>query len=117
MSFVDEFVAEILTLQIALYHSRARLEARTDSEALHDLRISVRRIRSLLRPMRSISEVMALNNVAAEVGRLTTPARDLEVLIEELEERGFPDLAQFRKAHLDYDYSKILKSPALKNLN
>ena len=41
--------------------------------------------------MRSISEVMALNNVAAEVGRLTTPARDLEVLIEELEERGFPD--------------------------
>jgi len=116
MSFVDEFVAEILTLQIALYHSRARLEARTDSEALHDLRISVRRIRSLLRPMRSISEVMALNNVAAEVGRLTTPARDLEVLIEELEERGFPDLAQFRKAHLDYDYSKILKSPALKNL-
>lgn len=87
MSFVDEFVAEILTLQIALYHSRARLEARTDSEALHDLRISVRRIRSLLRPMRSISEVMALNNVAAEVGRLTTPARDLEVLIEELGRR------------------------------
>lgn len=116
MSFVDKFVAEILTLQVALYHSRARLEARTDSEALHDLRISVRRIRSLLRPMRSMSEVTALNNAAAEVGRLTTPARDLEVLIEELEERGFPDQAQFRKAHLDSDYSKILKSPALKNL-
>lgn len=116
MSFVDKFVAEILTLQIALYHSRSRLEARTDSEALHDLRIAVRRIRSLLRPMRSMSEVMALNNAAAEVGRLTTPARDIEVLIEELEERGFPDLAHCRKAHLDSDYSKILKSPALKNL-
>ena len=116
MSFVDKFVAEILTLQVALYHSHARLEARTDSEALHDLRISVRRIRSLLRPMRSMSEVTPLNNAAAEVGRLTTPARDLEVLIEELEERGFPDQAQFRKAHLDSDYSKILKSPGLKNL-
>ena len=116
MSFVDKFVAEILTLQVALYHSRARLEARTDGEALHDLRISVRRIRSLLRPMRSMSEATALNNAAAEVGRLTTPARDLEVLIEELEERGFPDQAQFRKAQLDSDYLKFLKSPALKNL-
>ncbi|WP_368858818.1 CHAD domain-containing protein, partial [Croceibacter atlanticus] len=72
------------------------MEARTDSEALHDLRIAVRRIRSLLRPMRSMSGVMALNNAAAEVGRLTTPARDIEVLIEELEERGFPDLAHCR---------------------
>ncbi|WP_434606752.1 CHAD domain-containing protein [Pseudomonas sp. Z6-20] len=59
MSFVDRFVAEILSLQIALYYSRARLEAGTDSEALHDLRIAVRRIRSLLRPMRSLSEVAA----------------------------------------------------------
>lgn len=47
MSFVDKFVAQILALEVALYHSRARLQARTDSEALHDLRIAVRRIRSL----------------------------------------------------------------------
>lgn len=46
MSFLDKFVAEILALQVALYHARARLEARADSEALHDLRIAVRRIRS-----------------------------------------------------------------------
>ncbi|AVE08149.1 metal-chelation protein CHAD [Pseudomonas palleroniana] len=116
MSFVDKFVAEILSLQIALYHSRARLEAGTDNEALHDLRIAVRRIRSLLRPMRSLSEVVALNNAAADVGRLTTPARDLEVMIEELEERGFLDQAQLRKARLATGYSNILKSPALKNL-
>nr|WP_242070876.1 MULTISPECIES: CHAD domain-containing protein [Pseudomonas] len=45
--------------------------ARTDSEALHDLRIAVRRIRSLLRPMRALSEVAALNFAAAGVGRLT----------------------------------------------
>lgn len=116
MSFVDKFVAEILALEVALYHSRARLEARTDSEALHDLRIAVRRIRSLLRPMRSMSEVVALNNAAAEVGRLTTPTRDLEVMIQELEGRGFPGQAQLRKARLASSYSKILKSTALKNL-
>ncbi|WP_454863883.1 CHAD domain-containing protein [Pseudomonas hormoni] len=116
MSFVDKFVAEILTLQVALYHSNSRLHARTDSEALHDLRIAVRRIRSLLRPMRSISEVVALNTAAAEVGRLTTPARDLEVMIQELDRRGFPDQAQIRKTRLTSSYSRILKSLALKNL-
>lgn len=116
MSFVDKFVAEILALQVALYHSRARLEARTDSEALHGLRIAVRRIRSLLRPMRAMSEVVALNNASAEVGRLTTPARDLEVMIQELEDKGFPVQAQLRKTRLASNYTRILKSPALKNL-
>lgn len=69
---------------------------RTLSEALHDLRIAVRRIRSLLRPMRALSEVAALNFAAAEVGRLTTPARDLRVMIQELEHRRFPVQAQLR---------------------
>lgn len=76
--------------RLPLYESLARLEARTDSEALHDLRIAVRRIRSSLRPIRSMSHVGALNIAATEVGRLTTPARDLEVMIQELESRGFP---------------------------
>lgn len=116
MSFVDKFVAEMLALQVALYHSRARLEARTDGEALHDLRIAVRRIRSLLRPMRTMNEVAELNIVAAEVGRITTPTRDLEVIIQELESRGFLAQVQLRKARLASNYSKILKSPHLNNL-
>lgn len=37
MAFVDKYAAEIIRLQVVLYHTRARLEARTDSEALHDL--------------------------------------------------------------------------------
>lgn len=116
MSFVDKFVAEILTLQVSLYRSRARLEAQTDSEALHDLRIAVRRVRSLLRPMRFISQLAALNLAAAEVGRITTPARELEVMIQELEGRGFTAQAQLRKARLLSNYSKILTSPQLNNL-
>lgn len=116
MSFVDKFVAEILTLQVALYHTYARLEARTDSEALHDLRIAVRRIRSLLRPLRSMNEVIALNNAAAEVGRLTTPARDLEVMIQELEEKGFFREAQIRKVRLASGHVEIVESPSIKKL-
>lgn len=49
--------------------------------------------------MRTMSEVAALNIAAAEVGRITTPARDLEVMIQELEGRGFPAQVQLRKAH------------------
>lgn len=116
MSFVDRFVAEILTLQVALYHAHARLEARTDSEALHDLRIAVRRIRSLLRPLRSMSEVVALNKAAAEVGRLTTPARDLEVMIQELEEKGFAREAQARRIRLASGYVDIVGNPSIESL-
>lgn len=116
MAFEDKFVAEILALQVSLYHSRARLDLRTDGDALHDLRIAVRRIRSLLRPMRGISEVTALNDATAAVGRLTTPTRDLEVMIQELESRSFTAQAQLRKGKLAASYSEILKSSALSNL-
>ncbi|AWM92501.1 metal-chelation protein CHAD [Pseudomonas sp. 31-12] len=116
MSFVDRFVAEILTLQVAVYHALARLESRTDDEALHDLRIAIRRIRSLLRPFRSMNEVTALSDAATEVGRLTTPTRDLEVMIQELEERGFPRQAQSRQSRLVSSYSRIVNGSTIKTL-
>lgn len=116
MAFADKYVAEIIRLQVTLYHARARLEARVDSEALHDLRISVRRIRSLLRPFRSISEMSALNDAAAELGRQTTPTRDLEVIIPELERRGFLEAAQVRRSRLSAKYDAILGGSALDQL-
>jgi len=116
MSFVDKFVVEILTLEVAVYHAHARLESRTDREALHDLRIAVRRIRSLLRPLRSMNAVVALSDTAAEIGRQTTPARDLEVMIQELEERGFTKLVKPRSSRLGSSYDDIVKGTAIKNL-
>jgi CHAD domain-containing protein len=92
------------------------MSARTDSEALHDLRINLRRIRSLLRPLRKIECIALLNDAAAEVGRLTTPARDLEVLIEELEVRGAMKQANVRKATLHASYNHIIRSRAIKRL-
>ena len=116
MSFADKFVAEILSLQVRLYNAHARLEARTDGEALHDLRIAVRRIRSLLRPFRSVEEMQVLSEAAAEVGRQTTPARDLEVLIQELENRKLPQLAQPRRLKLNNCYEAVLNGLPLKRL-
>ncbi|MFJ2485053.1 CHAD domain-containing protein [Pseudomonas sp. NPDC087639] len=116
MSFADKFVAEVLGLQVRLYNARARLEARTDGEALHDLRIAVRRIRSLLRPFRLVEEMQTLSEAAAEVGRQTTPARDLEVLIQELENRKLPQLAEPRRLKLNNSYEAILNGLPLKKL-
>ncbi|WLI13876.1 MULTISPECIES: CHAD domain-containing protein [Pseudomonas] len=116
MAFVDSFVAQIVALEVGLYHAQARMGARTDSEALHDLRINLRRIRSLLRPLREIEGIAPLNEAAAAVGRLTTPARDLEVLIEELEAQGFPKQAHVRKAILQTSYSRIVKARAINQL-
>lgn len=49
-AMLDDLIAQVLTLEIKLLSCRARLEAGTDGEALHDLRINTRRLRSLLRP-------------------------------------------------------------------
>ena len=44
MPLVDALIAQVLKLEITLYHASARLASNTDGEALHDLRISVRRL-------------------------------------------------------------------------
>jgi CHAD domain-containing protein len=116
MSFVDDFVAQIISLEVSLYHSRARLQANSDSEALHDLRIAVRKIRSLLRPLRKMPEIIELNQAAAEVGRATTPTRDLEVIVDELRKMGYPRQAMSRSATLTGQYRKIIGSPMLDKL-
>ena len=116
MSFVDDFVAQVISLEVSLYHSRARLQANSDSEALHDLRITVRKIRSLLRPLRNMQEVIELNQAAAEVGRATTPTRDLEVIVDELRKMGYTRQAMSRSATLTGQYRKIIGSPLLDKL-
>lgn len=88
MAFVDKYVAEFFQLEMAAFHARSRLEAETDPEALHDLRIVIRRLRSLLTPLKKFQDVAPIRSAAAELGRLTTPSRDLEVMTIELERRG-----------------------------
>ncbi|HAB03154.1 MAG TPA: metal-chelation protein CHAD, partial [Pseudomonas sp.] len=87
-AMLDHVVAQVLTLQVRLLACRERLAADTDSEALHDLRTSLRRLRSLLRPLRGLPGVEQLEQAAKALGTLTTPLRDREVLAGELLRRG-----------------------------
>ncbi|MBF7141209.1 MULTISPECIES: CHAD domain-containing protein [Pseudomonas] len=116
MTFVDTFVAEILHLEVRILNARARLVAGTDPEALHDLRIAVRRIRSLLIPVRRQAAMLPLKEAAAAIGRLTTPPRDLEVIAQELEHKGLPTAARRRRERLADQYRAVAHSPQLERL-
>jgi CHAD domain-containing protein len=116
MKLVDALIAELIGLNLALLHARLRLEANTDAEALHDLRIALQRLRSLLAPLRRVADLSPLYTAAAELAALSAPVRDLEVLAAELERQGYADLAAVRRAHLHERYAAILESVELERL-
>ena len=77
MAFVDSLVAQLLRCQVDLWEIQARLQAETDCEALHDLRIQLRRLRSLLRPLRKYPGIAPLYAAAAELGQRQRHCHDL----------------------------------------
>jgi CHAD domain-containing protein len=115
-ALVNRLIARVIALDVALVATRARLAARTDAEALHDLRIVVRRLRSLLRPLRGLPGVETLEEISGEFGRLSSPLRDLEVLAEELERLGRGTAAEPRRRALAIGYTRLLEDPVLGRL-
>lgn len=113
---VDRLVAQVLGLEVRLLACQARLDAVTDDEALHDLRTTVRRLRSLLRPLRGLPGVEQLEMAASAIGRLTTPLRDREVLAAYLHRHGFHQAAERRTLHLAMDYRMVAAGTELKQL-
>lgn len=113
---VSQLIAHFIALDIELLASRARLQARTDGEALHDLRIVVRRLRSRLQPLRGLPGIENLETLAAEFGRLSTPLRDLEVLVAELERVGQVKAPAVRRQQLEQGYARLLGDPVLLRL-
>lgn len=113
---IDRLVAQVLGLEVRLLACQARLSARTDPEALHDLRTTVRRMRSLLRPLRGLPGVEQLEAAASAVGSLTTPLRDREVLAAYLLQHDQPEAAQRRMAQMDEAYPAVSASPELNQL-
>ncbi|KQB55442.1 metal-chelation protein CHAD [Pseudomonas endophytica] len=113
---VDRIVANCLRLEVGLLACQARLQAQTDPEALHDLRTTVRRLRSLLRPLRGLPGVVQLEMSASQVGVLTTPLRDLEVLAAHLEQQGHSTLAKRRLKQLAGSYQRVAASAELLQL-
>lgn len=115
-ALADRLIERCIALEVALLATRSRLAAQTDGEALHDLRIVVRRLRSLLRPLRGLPGVDTLEAVSAELGRLSSPLRDLEVLIGELRGHGEHGAAAAREAALRDGNLALLADPALARL-
>lgn len=113
---VDQLVAQVIGLEVGLLSCQARLAAVTDDEALHDLRTTVRRLRSLLRPLRGLPGVEHLELAASTVGQLTTPLRDREVLAAYLHQHGHHDAAD-RRLRLQPDaYRQVAQGPELAHL-
>ena len=106
-AMLDHVVGQVIALQVRLLACRERLAANTDSEALHDLRSSVRRLRSLLRPLRGLPGVEQLEAAAKSLGELTTPLRDREVLAAELGQRGFAQAGQRRLEDHPVDEAEV----------
>lgn len=115
-ALANRLIARFIALDVALVATRARLAACTDGEALHDLRIVVRRLRSLLRPLRGLPGVDTLEELAAEVGRRSSPLRDLEVLAGELERTARHAAAARRRRALVAGYPALLAEPVLARL-
>lgn len=115
-ALVDRLVARVLGLEVRLLACQARLSARTDPEALHGLRTTVRRLRSLLRPLRGLPGVEQLEAAASAVGELTTPLRDREVLAAYLLQHDQPEAAQRRMALMAKAYPQVAASAELAQL-
>jgi CHAD domain-containing protein len=113
---VDLVLRQVLTQQVRLYACRERLAAATDPEALHDLRIALRRLRSLLRPLRGLPAVDTLQASAVAVGSLSGPLRDLEVLLGNLHDLDKPDALARRLPQLQRGYAALLASRELQAL-
>ena len=111
--FVSNLRNEVLRLQITLYACRERLQAQTDGEALHDLRVCLRRLRSLLKPLKGAAGSEPIQQRAAELGRLSGPLRDLEVLIDKLRQHDEQAAADRRVAERVRGDALLLASRSL----
>lgn len=115
-AMMDHLVARVLALHVRLLACQQRLAADTDSEALHDLRTTLRRLRSLMRPLRGLPGVEQLEEAAKALGTLTTPLRDREVLAGQLLARGQEAAAQRRLAGRARTFASVAASPQLKRV-
>ncbi|UXJ50109.1 CHAD domain-containing protein [Pseudomonas citronellolis] len=116
MKFTDKVIARVTEGEVDLYQAYARVIYETDIEALHDFRIALRRLRSLLNPLGKKEACGSLNAVAAEAGRLTTPIRDMEVMAGELEAHGLLKAARVRRQAVSTAYRGLNANPVVDSL-
>ena len=105
-------------LQTQLLASHEQLTLQQNNEALHHLRISLRQLRSLLRPLRSyFDEAMVLDGLVKKAMEATNRIRDHEVLICELRKHQMLELAQSYQQDLQPAYLLVAQQPELETIN
>ncbi len=105
---VDDLIEHVVASESQLLACSERLKERSDGEALHDLRVTIRQLRSVLRPLRGFPGIGALEGVAAEIGHRSTHLRDTEVLLQELDSRGLVELSAARRQALESGCDALL---------
>ena len=115
-ALTQQVQSHVLRLHIRLLACRERLATGNDKQALHDLRVAVRQLRNLLRPLPAYSDAQWLKQAAAQLGRATGPVRDLEVLQAFLGKQGAGAAAQARESALQQGYQTLLREPPLTEL-
>lgn len=103
-------------LQQALGSRLENLRQAPAPETLHDLRVALRRLRALLRPLARQAAVAPLDALAARVLARTAPLRDLEVLAGELERHRCASAARRRRAALQEGLLALLAGKPLARL-
>lgn len=94
----------------------AHLVETPDPGTLRELRVSLRRLRSLLRPLSGRKGFAPLHRLAGQVLKATGPLRDLEVLTEELACHHRAGLAALRQERLQQGLLALTGAPVLDQL-
>ncbi|MFD1699030.1 CHAD domain-containing protein [Halopseudomonas phragmitis] len=100
----------------ALVANRALLGGAGEQEALHDLRVALRSLRSLTRPWRKADWCEEILCSASAFGQRSGPWRDLEVLCVELAKQGQDMALSARSAALETGYLLLREDPLLPQL-
>lgn len=105
-------------LQAQLLTDHQHFIQQQNPDALHQLRISLRQLRSLLRPLRAnFEEAMTLDRLVQHVMASTNPIRDREVLILELQQQQMPELTPHYQEEIAAAYLQVAQQPELEAIH
>lgn len=112
----DRLESHLGSLRALLVTALQRLGDPADTESLHEMRVVLRRLRMLLRPLKRSGQAGQLRDAAAGLFRQTNSLRDNEVLLEELVRNGMHVAAAARQAQQMRDRQALMDSPGLAGL-
>lgn len=107
---------QLRLLQGQLAASLPRLPEAGAPEALHDLRVALRRLRALLRPLARREAIAPLFALARDVLAATGPLRDLDVLAEDLAAHRRAGVARALLARRGDSLGTLRDNPAFSRL-